>query len=218
MRSTPVTRRAVGIVLMLVLLTSALGPLVARAGAVASPVPTETAAGSLAAMLGRLPDRPLGLDGAMVTYADLAQQTAALGVDAPRGAGDEEGVQRWIAAVLPLSLPQATGQYWALPEWRAAFGFDLYQIEQAVEYGAPPFGLTVLRGALGARRIRRDQAARSWVDQWSLKSSTRTAATVCAPVSLQRMPGPFWRTPIRCLQAASTMPEPMSQPAARYWW
>jgi hypothetical protein len=66
-----------------------LAPLVARAEATSSSIPAESADSSLAAMLGRLPDRPLGLDGAMVTYADVASQTAALGVDAPQGAGDE---------------------------------------------------------------------------------------------------------------------------------
>jgi hypothetical protein len=135
-------------------LTGGLAPLGTRAGAVASPVPGGTEAGSLAAMLGRLPDRPLGLDGAMVTYADLARQTAALRVDTPGAAGDEEGAQRWIAAVMPLSLPQATAQHWTRPEWRAAFGFDLFQVEQAVEYSAPPFGLTVLRGSFDPGELR----------------------------------------------------------------
>src|SRR5919112_4975280 len=102
MRSTPVTRRAGGMVLALLLLLGAglcgeLAPLVARAEATTSPIPAESEEGSLAAMLGRLPDRPLGLDGAMVTYADVASQTAALGIDAPRRAGDEVGGQRWIA-------------------------------------------------------------------------------------------------------------------------
>jgi hypothetical protein len=155
MRSTPFTRRATGRTLMVVLLTGALVPLGARAGAVASPVSAESDAGSLTAMLGRLPDRPLGLDGAMVTYADVARQTAALGADAPRAAGDEEGRHRWTAAVRPLSLPQTTGQHWSLPEWRAAFGFDLFQVAQAVEYAAPPFGLTVLRGTFDPAELRR---------------------------------------------------------------
>src|ERR671912_24393 len=146
MRSTPFSRRATGLALVVVLLTGALAPLGARAGTTASPVPAESDVGSLAAMLGRLPDRPLGLDGAMVTYADVAGQTAALGVDAPRGAGDKEGRQRWITAVMPLTLSQATGHHWARPEWRESYGFDLFQIAQVVEYGAPPFGLTVLRG------------------------------------------------------------------------
>jgi hypothetical protein len=105
-------------------------------------------------MLGRLPDRPLGLDGAMVTYADVASQTAALGADAPRGSDDEESIQLWTAAVMPLSLPQATGQHWSQPEWRAAFGFDLFQVAQAVEYAAPPFGLTVLRGTFDPGELR----------------------------------------------------------------
>ena len=159
MRSTPFTRRAGGIVLALFLLLDAglcgeLAPLAARAEATPSPVPIESEDSPLAAMLGRLPDRPLGLDGAMVTYADVARQTAALGVDAPRGAGDEAGRQRWIAAIVPLTLPQATSQHWAQPEWRETFGFDLYQIEQAVEYGAPPFGLTVLRGTFDPTELR----------------------------------------------------------------
>src|SRR5918993_4302811 len=153
MRSTPFSRRATGLALVVVLLTGALAPLGARAGTTASPVPAGSEVGSLAAMLGRLSDRPLGLDGAMVTYADVARQTAALGVDAPRGA-DEEGIQRWIAAVMPLSLPQATGRHWSLPEWRAAFGFDLFQVAQAVEYAAPPFGLTVLRGTFDPGELR----------------------------------------------------------------
>ena len=152
------TRHVDSILFVVLLLTGAgliggLAPLGARAGAVASPVPDENDVGSLAAMLGRLPDRPLGLDGAMVTYADVARQTAAIGVDAPGAAGDEEA-QRWIAAVAPLSLPQATGQHWALPEWRAAFGFDLFQVAQAVEYGAPPFGVTVLRGTFDQGELR----------------------------------------------------------------
>src|SRR4051812_1020171 len=130
MRSRPVARQAGGILLALVLLTGAglcsgLAPLSARAEATASPV-SEIEANSLAAMLGRLPDRPLGLDGAMVTYADIASQTAALGVDAPGAASDEAGVQRWIAAILPLTLPQATAHHWAQPEWRQVYGFDLY--------------------------------------------------------------------------------------------
>ena len=159
MRSTPVTRRAVGIVLIVLFLTAAgppggLATMDARSEAMASPVPDQPEASSLAVMLGRLPDRPLGLDGAMLTYADVAGQTATLGVEAPEAADDEEGAQRWIAAVMPLTLSQATGQHWALPEWRAAFGFDLFQVAQAVEYAAPPFGLTVLRGTFDPVELR----------------------------------------------------------------
>jgi hypothetical protein len=158
MRSTPVPRRAGGIVLAFLLLLSGglcgeLAPLAARAEATSSPVPDGMDVSALAAMLRRLPNRQLGLDGAMVTYADVARQTAALAAGAPREAG-EEGRQRWIAAVQQLTLPQATSQHWAQPEWRETFGFDLYQIEQAVEYGAPPFGLTVLQGTFDPVELR----------------------------------------------------------------
>lgn len=154
MRSRSVRRRMSGILLGILLLTGGLAQLSILAEDVASPVPAENKAESFAAMLGRLPDRPLGLDGAMVTYADVAGQTAALGVDAPGAAGDETGGERWLAAVLPLTLPQATSQHWARPEWREEFRFDLYQVEQAVEYGAPPFGLTVLRGTFDPAELR----------------------------------------------------------------
>jgi hypothetical protein len=153
-RSGSVKRRMAGILLGVLFLTSGLAPLGARAEDMASPVATGNGADTFMEMLGRLPDRPLGLDGAMVTYADVAGQTAALGVDAPGAAGDEAGGQRWLAAVLPLTLPQATSQHWAQPEWREAFGFDLYQVEQAVEYGAPPFGLTALRGTFDPAELR----------------------------------------------------------------
>ena len=121
MRSRHVTRRTGVIVLAVLLLTGAglIGepaPLDARAWTTAFPVSPVPRDGALVAMLGRLPDRPLGLDGAMVTYADVAGQVAALGVGAPGVAGDEEGEQPWIAAVMPLTLSQATAQHWALPE------------------------------------------------------------------------------------------------------
>ena len=55
---------------------------------------------------------------------------------------------------MPLTLPQSTGQHWTMPEWRVAFGFDLYQVEQAVEYAAPPFALTALRGTFDPGELR----------------------------------------------------------------
>ena len=159
MKVTSIERSTVGTVLIVLLLAAAGLPkeLTApgtHAESMASPFPIQLAAGNLAEMLGRLPDRPLGLDGAMVTYADVALQTASLSVVPPRDAGDQEGIQQWMAAVMPLSLPQSTGRHWSSPEWREAFGFDLFQVEQAVEYAAPPFGLTLLRGSFDLVELR----------------------------------------------------------------
>jgi hypothetical protein len=150
--------RRTGVIALAVLLLTGAGligepaPPGARAGAIATPV-SENDAGGLAAMLGRLPDRPL-LAGAVVIYADVVRQTTAMGVDSPRDASDEEGMQRWIAAIMSLSLPQATGRFWTLPEWREAFGFDLFQVEQAVEYGGDQFELTMLRGTFDPAELR----------------------------------------------------------------
>ena len=118
----------------------------------ATPVAGATQ-GSLADMLGHLGDLPFGHNSAMVTYADVAGQVAALQVAAPRD-GAQQGAQEWISAILPLALPQSTAQHWSSPEWREAFGFDLYQVEQAVEYADPPFSLTVLRGSFEPDELR----------------------------------------------------------------
>jgi hypothetical protein len=159
MKATSMVRSTMGKVLAVLLLAGAglpgdLAPPGVRAQATASPRSTDVEASKLGEMLGRLPDRPLGLDGAMVTYADVALQTTSLSVTPSRDAGDQEGLQQWMAAVMPLNLPQSTGRHWSLPEWREAFGFDLFQVEQAVEYAAPPFGLTVLRGSFDPAELR----------------------------------------------------------------
>jgi hypothetical protein len=142
-----------------VALTLLGGPLLPAAAAPmagqgeATPVSARGDAGSLAAMLGHLPDRPLGLEGAMVVYVDVAAQAAALGVDLPPG-DDEASLGGWIAAASSLMFPQATGDRWHLPEWRETFGFDVFQVEQAAEYAAPPFAVTVVRGSFDPAELR----------------------------------------------------------------
>ena len=111
-------------------------------------------AGSLAAMLARLPDVPLTGDGAMVTYANAARQAAALGISPPAGVDDGAAQEAWLSAVGQLLFSQSTALQWANPDWRAAFGFDLYQVDQAVEYGAPPLSVTVLRGRFDPAELR----------------------------------------------------------------
>ena len=120
----------------------------------ATPIPAGDDAGSLGAMLRYLPDCPLGAEGAMVVYANIAAQAAALGVAAPGGPDDVARRQAWVTAVMPPMLPQTTGARWVLPEWRETFGFDLFQVEQAVEYAAPPFGVTVVRGSFDPDELR----------------------------------------------------------------
>ena len=51
-------------------------------------------------------------------------------------------------------MPQSAGEYWTTPEWREAFGFDLFQVEQAVNYSDVPFDLTLLRGSFDPAELR----------------------------------------------------------------
>jgi hypothetical protein len=114
---------------------------------------TAPVANRLEGMFGRLPHLPLGNEGGMVIYTDLAAQSAAMGVDPPLD-GDDEGQRQWFQAMQTLQLPQATGVHWSSPEWREAFGFDLFQVEQVAEYSAPPLGITVVRGSFDPDELR----------------------------------------------------------------
>jgi hypothetical protein len=132
-----------------------------RVAARSSATPTAIGQGSSVAaeMLGHLPDLPLGKSGATVIYADLALQALSLGIDEAPGASDDARARLWIEAIRTVTIPQATGQHWSRPEWRDAFGFDLYQVEQAVEYAAPPLGLTIVRGSFDPDELRAAWAA-----------------------------------------------------------
>ncbi len=94
--------------------------------------------GSLGAMLQLMPLLPLGGDAlAMVTYANPALQAKSVGVtpDDPD----------WTRALRSIPV-HSRGAQMNTDEWRDAFGFGLADIDQAIEYSAPPTALSVLRG------------------------------------------------------------------------
>ena len=127
----------------------ALGPEATRPAATTTEDP-----GSLAALLGRMPSLPFG--GEVLTtvgYANVAAQLAAVGVEAPRGADDDTATARWVPAVAGMMLPH-TAVHMQTPDWREAFGFDAFAIEQSVEYAAPPFYVTLLRGRFDPTELR----------------------------------------------------------------
>lgn len=147
-------RQSVRVVIAFLLLCGIMpGHTGATSTPVATPVPAASESGLLR-LLGALPDRPLGMDGGMVTYADLALQAAVAGVEPPAAGEDSEGAQAWVRAMQTMQIPQTTGQHWIRPEWREAFGFDLYQIEQAAEFAAPPFSITAVRGSYDLDEVR----------------------------------------------------------------
>lgn len=138
-------------IILAAVVTVSHGPAFALAN---TATPTTESSHAALSLLENLPDLPLGKGGAMVSYADLALQAATLGTDTAPGPDDEEGRQRWQQAMRTMTLPQATSQHWSRPEWREAYGFDLFQVEQAVEYGAPPLGVTILRGSFDPDELR----------------------------------------------------------------
>ena len=113
----------------------------------------EATAGSLAAMLRLMPALPLGGEaGATVTYVDVATQLAAVGV-APPQSGDEASSAH-IQATGWLKRLRWMG-YSFEPEWRQMFGFGLYGIDQAIEYEARPFYMTIYRGRFSVSAVLR---------------------------------------------------------------
>lgn len=110
-----------------------------------TPPPGDSASG-LTNMLARVPAELPELDDpgqAIISYADIAAQLDAVGVEAP-GSFEDEEFGRWMLATYGLAIPQTPAQYFQL--FRQDFGFDLLQAAQTLEISAPPFSLTLYRG------------------------------------------------------------------------
>jgi len=155
LRRTPVPSAV-----LLILILALLGPLWPPPGAMAdgTPVPAPGGrvgtAGGLGGLLNQMPAVPLLQAGVFLTYADLAAQLAAVDVAVPTTADDEVGWRRLRTALHGVYLPQSF-QRVGDPAWRATVGFDLVQVDQAVELNAPsgdnpPIQITLLRGRFTA--------------------------------------------------------------------
>ena len=118
----------------------------------------DAAAGSLAAMLGRMPALDLGGEAqAMVFYADLATQLAAVGF--PPDPTTAEIDRETILIRQLLAFPH-TAPYIHQDDWRETFGFGLAEVDQTIEYAAPPLFLTIYRG-----RFDRDMLIQAWTNE-----------------------------------------------------
>jgi hypothetical protein len=140
-----------------VLLLAVMMPLMATGDAFAAPPPRppETAAnesGQLDKMLSLLPALPLGGEaGGQITFADIAGQMKALGL--PASPTPEEAAIRNQALLSVGTLPQQYPSMQA-PEWEEAFGFQFSQIDQTLEYAAPPLVVGVLIGQFDQSALR----------------------------------------------------------------
>ncbi len=108
-------------------------------------------------MLQRVPLIGLGGDAAgQVTYANLALQAAETGVEAPTGDPGQPIPDDWMAAVGTMSI-HSRASFMTLPEWEETFGFSLFDLDQVVEYAAPPDSYSLFRG-----RFDTDDLVRHW--------------------------------------------------------
>ena len=80
---------------------------------------------------------------ATISWVDIARQLDAVGVEAP-DSYDDPAMADWIAATRSLATPSDPTAY--LKFWREDYGFDLLQVDQAIEFAAPPARLLLFKG------------------------------------------------------------------------
>ena len=164
---------------------------VVMAQATPQPGGDTTLSTSITAMLARLPAAPLDQTGMTVSYANVAAQTAALGLSTPPNSEDEAARATWAETAIRLALPQTTAQHWTSPEWREAFGFDLFQVAAAAECLAPPLGVTVVRGTFDPNELRGRLGAAATSRSISAPSRPMPCARTSRSISLTLAAG--WR-------------------------
>jgi hypothetical protein len=147
--ATPRSSRAGWLALAALLL--AMWPAIAPAQ---DATPAATAPSSpMQELFGLVPAQLPGADDpatAIVSYVDIAQQLDAVGVEAPASM-DDPGFDRWLAAARWLALPSDAASY--LNSWRDDYGFDLLQVDQAIDIFAPPAHLTLYRGSFDSDAV-----------------------------------------------------------------
>jgi hypothetical protein len=132
------------------------------AGRAQQATPVSASPGSLAAMLQLAPDPGVKADDQAfepVIYADVAAQSAVAGIPLPTSREDPNLI-RWANAMSPLFMPDPFLAYVLGVDWRALLGFDVWEIDQALQAGNPPQSFTLLRGRFDETAI-----ARAWSAQ-----------------------------------------------------
>ena len=81
----------------------------------------------------------------IATFADIAMQLAAGGIERPASVEDEDGLTPWIHAVYPLLIADPFGRT-ARVLTRDFLGYDATDIDQTLQAGVPPAMITLLRG------------------------------------------------------------------------
>jgi hypothetical protein len=124
----------------------------------ATPAATPAPSGSNAQLLSFLRQVPdiMSSDnppqGEIAEFADVALQLAAIGASSPTSA-DDPNLRDWIRATMWLALPQDLQTRALDPQWRALFGFDVFQVDQSLVAGEPPNQITYLRGRFDPNEV-----------------------------------------------------------------
>jgi hypothetical protein len=149
---------AAALLAVAVLIATGFGSAVARQA-----TPTPAAPGSLTSMLQLAPDllaapeRPAQV----FSYADLAAQSAVAGLPVPAGVDDPNFVP-WSWAMSPLLLPDPLVNYALVADWRTLLGFDLTDLDQALDVGEPPLRFLFVRGRFDEAALRRTWASQGY--------------------------------------------------------
>jgi hypothetical protein len=125
---------------------SAVGTNLARAQSDAA-TPVAAGTSTLEEMLALAPDVLSGTEAPqfqVASFGDAEAQLAAAGVSAPDEMRNDEATRDWLSAVNWVLFPDFITSRNA--EWRAVFGFDLLQVDQALTLGEPPNTVAIMRG------------------------------------------------------------------------
>lgn len=156
--------------LALVTILCGLGPLATPVLAQGTPTP-----GSLHDLLQFVPLIPLGGESqAMVIYGNPALQIETLGLSGPSGAEDQLAVDDWIAGLGSLVIHSRASSMFR-PAWEEFFGFGLFDIDQVIEFGAPPTNVTVMRGRFDPAALAQQWEASGYQER---ESATGTYYTI----------------------------------------
>lgn len=140
------------IVLMVLAVVAALGPL-------AGPAAAQDGASPLLDLLATVPQAAVG-DSELVTYGDMAAWHAATGIPRVPGLAAleimPEPARAWWLFVMPRQTvpPAALGiEYLLQDEMRPAYGFDLFAVDRWIATDTPPSTITVLETGLEPARV-----------------------------------------------------------------
>lgn len=123
-----------------------------RAASLAADAPANQPLLDLLALIPEGIADPSESAGQIAVFANLAAQLKALGVSVPTDVKDKNQLSPWLDATRGMAGPSAMA-FALAADWRPTFGFSLLDVDESLEYGAPPLVLTIYRGRFNRTEI-----------------------------------------------------------------